>query len=417
MFRKTGIVVIICSIVLALLFPSFSDSPLNYWQTVGTFILLALPYGISYFLMGPNFVIMADQKEYRINIWIQLISILRMVLMIVAIILKMPFVVILIIEAMNILVANTLSRKIALSVYPWLKEEAQDKNNHAFQQKSKYAIIQRLSELATTQTDNIVISGFMGYAMSSVYGSYSYLSDNIGKITQTMVQSPMNSFGNLFNDSKADRYSIFTEFFNFSTYVSTIVATVIFIVIPQFVPVWMDNPLYVASKPIAFFLALNIFYMTLRQPVIIARDANGLYVNAKNNAYLLAIVKVVLSITLVSQFGLLGAVIATTIAYWGVDFSYNPRLVYEKVFHLPSSRYYFMVGIRIVIALVVGAIGYYVWNTFLAQDITSIITLGLHIILIGLFILVLTTIIYWTLFGSFRHLYTRLMSILRKRKQ
>ena len=65
----------------------------------------------------------------------------------------------------------------------------------------------------------------------------------------------MNSFGNLFNDSKADRYSIFTEFFNFSTYISTIVATVIFIVIPQFVPVWMDNPLYVASKPIAFFLA------------------------------------------------------------------------------------------------------------------------------------------------------------------
>ncbi|MBR2825127.1 MAG: hypothetical protein IKE51_02520, partial [Solobacterium sp.] len=416
-FRKTGVVVIICSIVLALLFPSFSDSPLTYWQTVGTFILLALPYGISYFLMGPNFVIMADQKEYRINIWIQLISILRMVLMIIAIMLKMPFVVILIIEAMNILVANTLSRKIALSVYPWLQEEVQDKNNHSFQEKSKYAIIQRLSELATTQTDNIVISGFMGYAMSSVFGSYSYLSDNIGKITQTMVQSPMNSFGNLFNDSKADRYSIFTEFFNFSTYISTIVATVIFIVIPQFVPVWMDNPLYVASKPIAFFLALNIFYMTLRQPVIIARDANGLYVNAKNNAYLLAVVKVILSIILVSQFGLLGAVVATTVAYWGVDFSYNPRLVYEKVFHLPSSRYYFMVVVRIAIAIFVGAVGYYVWNTFLANDITSIFTLGIHIIFIGIFIVLLTTIIYWALFKSFRHLYTRLISVLRKRRK
>lgn len=416
MFRMTGCIVIILALVLAFLFPSFSESPLKYWETVGTFILLALPYGISYFLMGPNFVIMADQKEYRINIWIQLFSIIRMVLMIIAIMLKMPFVVVLCIEGINIFAANTLSRYIALKEYPWLKEEPLDKNNTDFRGKAKYAMIQRLSELATTQTDNIVISGFMGYAMSSVYGSYSYLSDNIGKITQTMVQSPMNSFGNLFNDKQADRYSVFTEFFNFSTYISTIVATVIFIVIPQFVPVWMDNPMYVASKSIALFLALNIFYMTLRQPIIIARDANGLYVNAKNNAYLLAIVKVVLSIILVSRLGLLGAVIATAIAYWGVDFSYNPRLVYEKVFHLPSSRYYFMVCLRVIIAFGVGALGYFVWNTFLASNATSLVPLLVNIILLGIFIVLITTIIYWFAFRSFRHLYTRLMSILRRKR-
>ena len=416
-FRITGMICIAASIVVALVFPSLSESPFSYWETVGVFLLLALPYGISYFLMGPNFVIMADQKEYRINIWIQTISICRMVFMVIAILLKMPFITILIIEGMNILIANTLSRHIALKEYPWLKEPPVNTADKSFQKKAGYAMIQRLSELATTQTDNIVVSGFMGYVMSSVYGTYSYLTDNIGKITQTMVQSPMNSFGNLFNDKDADSYGVFTEFFNFATYVSTIVADTIVIVMPQFVPVWMNDPLYTASLSICFFFGLNIFYMTMRQPVIIARDANGLYVNAKNNAWLLAGVKIVLSIILVQQLGLLGVVLATTIAYWVIDFLYNPRLVYDKVFQRPAKDYYFMVITRLLLAIGIGLCGFWFWNAFLANIASQgRAKLILCILLLGILITIITTIIYWFAYRSFRHLYTRLMGILKRRR-
>lgn len=417
-FRLTGILCITASVAVALIFPSLSESPFNYWQTVGTFLLLALPYGISYFLMGPNFVIMADQKEYRINIWIQTISIGRMAFMIAAILLRMPFIAILVIEGMNILLANTLSRIIALKEYPWLKEEPAQKGDLSFRNKAKYAMIQRLSELATTQTDNIVISGFMGYVMSSVYGTYSYLTDNIGKITQTMVQSPMNSFGNLFNDEEADSYAVFTEFFNFATYISTIVACTIVIVMPQFVPVWMGNPLYSADLSICFFFGLNIFYMTMRQPVIIARDANGLYVNAKNNAWLLAAVKVLLSILLVQQLGLLGVVLATTIAYWVVDFSYNPRLVYKMVFHRQPKDYYFMVITRLLLAIGIGLCGYWFWNSALAalaaQGKAKLIVC---ILLLAVIITLITTVIYWFVYRSFRSLYVRLIGVIRRRRE
>ena len=416
-FRMTGVICILASIAVALIFPSLSESPFSYWETVGTFLLLALPYGISYFLMGPNFVIMADQKEYKINLWIQTISVCRMGLMVFAILMKMPFITILIIEGLNILIANTLSRFIALRAYPWLKEAPQNPDDRSFQKKAGYAMVQRLSELATTQTDNIVVSGFMGYVMSSVYGTYSYLTDNIGKITQTMVQSPMNSFGNLFNDKEADSFGVFTEFFNFATYVSTIVACTIAIVMPQFVPVWMGDPLYSASIPICFFFGLNIFYMTMRQPVIIARDANGLYVNAKNNAWLLAGVKIVLSVILVQKLGLLGVVLATTIAYWVVDFSYNPRLVYDRVFHRPSKDYYFLVATRLGITLAIGLCGFWFWNHVMNVNIADgRMALILNIILLGILITAVTTVIYWVAYRSFRHLFTRLMGILKRRR-
>ena len=414
-FRITGCVMLACSFLVALIFPYLSESPLSYWQTTGTFLLLACPYGISYFLMGPNFVIMADQKEYKINIWIQSISILRMLLMITAIFMKMPFVTILIIEGANILCANFLARRIALRTYPWLKED-KDGTDHQFADKAGYAVVQRLSELATTQTDTIVITGFMGYAMSSVFGSYSYLSDNIGKITQTMIQSPMNSFGNLFNDKSVRSYDVFAEFFNFASFMSTIVACEIFIVMPQFMPLWMRNSLYQASVPICFFVSCNIFYMTTRQPVMIARDTNGLYVNAKNNAYLLAAVKIILSVLLVSQFGLLGAVVATTVSYLTVDFTYNPKLVYDRVFQLPVQRYYRMFVLRFLIGLAVGAAGYLGWHQFIPYSSSSLVHFVISALILGICITIVVFVLYYALFRSFRHLLSRILSVLKGRK-
>lgn len=415
-FRATGWIVLAAGAALALIFPSFATSPLDYWQTVGTFMLLAFPYGISYFLMGPNFVIMADQKEYKINIWIQTIAIIRMMLMVLVIKLKMPFIFILFIEGANIIVANTVARKIALKAYPWLKQTPVDQKDKSFKEKAGFAMVQRLSDLAITQTDNIVITAFMGYGMSSVYGSYSYLTDSISKITQTMVMSPMNSFGNLFNDDNADAYSVFCEFFNFSCWISTIVAICIFIVMPQFVEVWLSMEEYKVPVVMALLFSINIYYMTMRQPIIICRDANGLYVNARNNAYLMAAVKIILSIILVQYLGLLGVILATLLTYWTIDFFYNPILVYRNVFHLPSWRYYAMVFTRVALAFVVGYGCYLGWLHFV-PTINGVGSLIVSMLLLGISVAIIVTILYAILYRSFRHLFVRLKAILDRKHQ
>ena len=49
-FRRTGIVVILASILVAVVYPFFAESPLSYYQTVGVFLLLALQDGTIHFL-------------------------------------------------------------------------------------------------------------------------------------------------------------------------------------------------------------------------------------------------------------------------------------------------------------------------------------------------------------------------------
>lgn len=417
-FRFTGTAVLVIGALVAFSFPMFSQSPLAYGETVTMFLILCVPFGLSYYLMGPNFVIIADQQEYKINIWIQTIAILRMVLMVGVILLKLPYIYIFLIEGLQVFIANFIARKIALKSYPWLKQKPQKEVDKSFQTNAKYTIIQRLSTLATNNTDNLVITFFMGYTMTSVYGSYSYLSESVSKIINSAITSPINSFGNLFNDKGADSYRVFTEFFNFAVYIASIIGVCIFVVINRFVLIWMQmRPEYSMNLIIAFLFAVNIFYMTMREPIIISRDANGLFKDAKNNAYLLAISKVVLSIVMIVPYGIAGVLAATMLTNWTVDFLYNPVLVYKKVFRLNPLRYYKMVFSRLSVAFVVGLSAYLGWQSQLHFINASTLHFLIACVILGVIVFIVFTLIYYASYSSFRLLIGRAWRLIQDRKK
>ena len=414
-FKITGTLVIALGIIVAFFFPLFSDSPLNYGETVFMFIVFLLPYGLSYYLMGPNFVIIADQKEYKINIWIQTIAILRMVAMVVVIYLRMPYYVVFFIEGGQVLLANVVAYKVALKQYTWLNQKCDD-HDRSFLHNAKYTIIQRLSTLATTNTDNIVIAMFMGYNAVSIFGNYSYLTNAVSKIIQSAITSPINSFGNLFNDAKSDAYSVFTEYFNFAVLIASIISICVFVAMPQFVFLWLRRPdEYLVTVPIALLFALNLFYMTMRETVIITRDSNGLFVDAKVNAYVQAIVKVILTIVLIIPFGFVGVLLATFLTNWVVDFLYNPVLVYRKVFHATPLKYYKMVGIRLLIAAGITVVAYIGWQPFGEFAQSGFVPFLICCVGLGSFVLISAVVVYAICFKSFRNLFVRMRLLLFKR--
>jgi hypothetical protein len=418
LFKTVGWVVIIGGIAIGFIFPLFSTSPINYWQTVITFVILSIPFGLSYFMMGPNFVIIADQKEYKINIWIQLIAIIRMLLMIAVILLKLPYMMIFVIEGLQVFIANLLARKIALKNYPWLKEEVNiTTEDDSFRENSKYTIIQRVATLATTNTDNIVIAAFMGYQMVSIYGNFCYLTNSVSRIINSAITSPINSFGNLFNDENGDSYSVFTEFLNFAVYIASIISIGVFVVMGRFLQIWMNyRPEYTVTSLMAVLFALNIFYLTIREPIIICRDANGLFKDAKNNAYAQAITKIVLSLILIRVWGIVGILVSTLITNWTVDFLYNPILVYKKVFKLNPLRYYKMIFSRLLIAIFVGFGCYQIWDMMAIYVNESALHFFIGVIIIGIIILVVMTVIYVVAYQSFRNLIKRFSGILIRRR-
>ena len=416
-FKTTGTIIIGLAFILSFIVPLFIDDmgKVTYLESAIYFFVLAVPFAISYFMMGPNLVIIADQKEYKISIWIQTIAVLRMFVMLGIIYLKLPVIYVFILEGINVVGANFVARKISLKHYPWLKDKYDGPVDNQFKENAKYTVIQRLATIATTSTDSLIIGTFLGTVSTSIYGSYAYLTDTVTRIVNSAITAPINSFGNLFNDKQRDSYSVFTEYFNLSNYLATIISICIFIAMDQFVLIWMGDSIYSLPKEASLLFAINIYYLTQRESIIITRDANGLFKYAKNNAYLLTATKIILSIILVNYVGVVGVLLATTLSYWLIDFFYNPRLVYNKAFNLNPLRYYKMIGIRIVIALVVGLCFYTGWNMMSEFLNSSAVNFILGCLILGVCVTLTISLIYVVAFQSFRKLIARFYNLIFKK--
>jgi O-antigen/teichoic acid export membrane protein len=276
-FNVTGTLLLSCGLIISLILPWISETTFDYGTTVLYFLILCLPYGLSYYLMGPNFVIIADQKEYKISIWIQSFVFLRSILMIVAIALKLPVIVVFIIESMQVFLSNYVARKIAVKNYPWLLDLKDVKEDKRFFQNAKYTAVHRLATIANNNTDNIVITAFLNLTSVSIYGAYSYLSEAVIKIINSIVTAPMNSFGNLYSEKNSNAYNIFLEFFNLSNYLASIISICLFVIMNDFVYLWTGKEEYILPIIASVLFAMNMYYLTQRECIITTRDANGLF--------------------------------------------------------------------------------------------------------------------------------------------
>ena len=412
-YNIVGFIVIVVGIIASLFVPSFIESTVNPNEISLLFLILCLPFGISYFLLPPSLVIIADQKEYKISVFIQTISTLRMVLMIVAIKLNLPYIYIYIIEGLQVLISNIFGNIIARKNYPWLKYNRSEKSNNEFINNSKYTIVQNLSKTVMNNIDVVIISNIMTLIEVSIYGSYSYLRDAITKIINVVIVSPMNSFGNLINSENDNSYAIFQEFYTLSTYMATIISVCMFVALKEFVFLWLHEESHVLPTIACFAFTASIYYLTQREAIIVLRDVKGLFVEAKTNAIILVVAKVVLSIIMVYYFGLTGILWATLIAYILIDLPYNPRLLYKNAFNINSMVFYKTFISRTVIALMIGLICSYVYNLNLALINASTLNFLITLLILGTSVLLMTTLIYFVCIKSFRDLIKRFVRLVK----
>ncbi len=414
-YQKIGVLMIVVGFVVALIMPIFIESSLPSGVIIGLFLVLSLPFGLSYFILPPSLLIIADQKEYRISIWIQLVAIIRMILMIIVIMLKLPYVIIFVIEGLNVIIGNFVAYKIAIKNYPWLKVDKSIKSNADFMKNAKHTLIQRLAFLAINNTDSIIISRFINLTAVSVYGAYNYLIEATLRIVHSAITSPINSFGNLFNSDNEKSYQVFKEYYEFTLFFASVLSICIFVVLDQFVYIWMHQQSYILPLSISVIFALNVFYLTQREAIIIIRDANRLFIDAKKNAYLMTLFKVLGSLLLVKVLGITGILLATLMTYYFVDLTYNPKLVFEKVFKVNPIEYYRVFFVRLVLAVFLSYAFYILYRSQAVFVTSSLLHFVISLVILGGSVVLILFIVYYAMFSSFRDLVKRGLNLLRLR--
>lgn len=412
-YAVIGTIMLIIGVFVGFVLPNFIDTVLPNFEVFGLFLILCLPFGLSYFILPPSLLIIADQKEYKISFWIQSIAIIRMIMMILVILAKLPYIYIFFIEGLNVLIGNIVAYRISIKNYPWLKYDKTIKGNDEFNKNAKHTLIQRLSYLAVNNTDSIIISRFISLTAVSIYGAYIYLIEAALRIVNSAITSPINSFGNLFHSDKSKSYDVFKEYYELSLFFASILGICIFVVLDDFVYIWVHQESYVLSITVSIIFALNVFYLTQREAIIIIRDANRLFIEAKNNAYLMSFMKVILSLLLVTRYGITGILFATLTTYGLVDFTYNPKLVFNKVFNIRVSEYYKAFFGRLSLSIFLAYVFHMIYQTQTAFVNASFINFILSLLVLGCSVVMVVFGIYYFIFPTFRALVKRVLNIFR----
>ena len=124
LFRKMGFIIFVLGLIVGLVQPFFVSQEggvISTFSIYSIYFLLLAPVVVSYFLMGPNIVVQADQQYYKINLGIQLITLLRSILVIVIAMMGFSLEVVLVADGILTIVSYVYSRNKALKLYPYLK--------------------------------------------------------------------------------------------------------------------------------------------------------------------------------------------------------------------------------------------------------------------------------------------------------
>lgn len=351
---------------------------------------------ITYFFSYKNTIIVGDQKQY-ISLTINyIIYCLQTIVQIIILLSTKNFLLYLIIQSIFVVIYNVSISIKADKMYPYLKKNKGAKLDDGTKKELgvniKSLMIIKLSGVLVNNTDNIIISKFLGLSIVGLCSNYNLLISIINSILAQIFGSSITaSLGNVnakeSNEKKEEIFNVI-NFMNFWSFGFS--AICIALLSNDVIKLWIGEK-FVLPISIPLILAINFYMVGMQNAVWTYKGTMGLF---KQGRFLLLVtgsINIVLSIVLGKYIGLFGILVATAISRALTNTWYDPFVIYK--YGLKKSPIsYFIRYIKFVI--IIGLI--LVINSFLCSlvkgDILTVVimkaiicTLVSNIIIIAIF--------------------------------
>lgn len=330
------------------------------------FILYLINTVSSYlFLAYKSAVIKANQKEYIINTISYLVTVIRGLVQIAALIIIPVFEIYILISIIFVITQNIIYAIAAQRMYPYINrkplKKIEKEERIAVAKDCQSLFLYKLNTVVLKSTDNIVLSIFLGLDIVALYSNYYIFYTTIQTLFAKIYNSISHSLGNLHITNKSDQeYLIFKTVDLITVVIGGTAFIGIFVVGDEFIRVWLGES-WVISQPFSFLLGLEIYTLAIRTALGKYRATMGLFQQAKYRPLAGMIINIVLSVLLVNVWGIKGVIFATIVADWSTFMWFDPIVIYKYGFNCRYSVLeYFKINIRyFMIILVTGIIDYF----------------------------------------------------------
>lgn len=338
----------------------------------------------SYMCIYKTSILTADQKNYKITRVTMIISILKTIIQIVAIVLFENYILYLLIGTITVLLNNIWASSIAVKEYSFIKRNISlelSEKKKIFENITS-VFLYKVSSVLLTATDNLLISIITGTIMVGYYSNYLLIQNKIAMFYTIIFSSLTASIGNLIIKEKAEkRYKIFNCEQSVCFIICGIIVPCYTILIDDFIKIWLGND-YILSPETVLIIGLNMYLACVLQPLWSYREAAGLYRKTKWIMFICAIENIAISIILGVFWGITGILLASAISRVTTYVWYEPKILFSEYFSKSSKKYYLSIiqNFILIIFLIIfcdfllqSIVVETIWKFFLKSIITLLI--------------------------------------------
>lgn len=291
----------------------------------------------SYFFSYRSALLTASQRQYIVQGYNYVITILQSVFQIVFLILTHEYLTYLIIQIIGSLTYNVWISSKAVKDYPFIK----NRNVSPLSSGEKRSLfvniralaINKLSGVLVNSTDNIAITYFTGLSSVGFASNYIMLQTTIDHIVTPLFNSLTASVGNLNATSTVERsYSFFNvlNLMNFWLYGWGAIGMAF---VSSDLVHLLYGAEYVLDATIPLVLAINMFSIGMLHAVYTYKSTLGLFRYGQFILFFTGFINLALDVVFGRIWGVFGILLATLAARVCTNLWYEPYAVFKYGFH------------------------------------------------------------------------------------
>ena len=329
--------------------------PIN--EIIMYYMLYLINTVVSYLITYKTAILMANQKEYICKKYMLIISILQFILQVIAIVTIKSFFLYICIQIACSVISNYICSKKAEKLYPYIneKETLEKKEKKDIWNNIKSMFLYRLGGVMLNNTDNILISIIVGTVVVGYYSNYSMIVTQVAAVCAIIFTAMQASLGNLAVEGDEERkFFIFKVLQMMSRWIYGFCSVCLIVLLQDFIQLWLGKD-FLLENNIIYASILNFYSQGIVYPIACYRNTTGLFRYTKYTMIFASIINIILSIIGGKIYGLIGILIATTVARFLTSLWYEPLILFKKYFHKHVIKYYFeeICGAIIVIIMII----------------------------------------------------------------
>lgn len=352
-YRITASIVGIAGICLI----PFLDTLMKNRPDVDHLLLIYLLYllnsVISYLLIYKKTLVDAHQLNYLTVLNHNGFIIIQHILQIIILLTTHNFILFLMIAVLCTLTGNIVMSKQADHLFPYLKEPCHEKLPDADRKdiirNVKAMLLHKIGEVAVNNTDNLLISSFVGVISAGMYSNYYLIIGSVRQVLDQALQGVTASVGNLGVTEHGEKvHRVFRLLFFIGQWLFGFAGICLLELLNPFVAMAFGRQ-YLFEESIVLVLCINFFINGTRRAVLIFKESMGLFWYDRYKSIIEAILNLGISIILVLKLGIAGVFIGTFCSTILTSFWVEPFVLYKYRFKQSPVRFFLRYAANLLI--------------------------------------------------------------------